>query len=129
MTWSLAQVTPFWVFSFLFVWFLQHLWHAEVPRGQGSNSNHSSNPSHSSDNSRSLTHGATRELLFLTGITSSPLYWNHNCSTLTTAVFKLDFRNGNDTHTHTHTHPKAQGMISLYKYKSNAFFLQNSIVS
>ena len=31
--------------------------------GQGSNPHHSSNPSHSSDNTRSLSHGTTRDLL------------------------------------------------------------------
>ena len=48
------------LFIGLFIYWL-HLW--QFPR-QGLNLGHSSNPGHSSDEARSLTHCATRELLF-----------------------------------------------------------------
>ena len=76
------------VFLLLFWGFFGHAHGIQKFLGQGSNPHHSSNQSYSSDNIRSLTHWATRELqlqigfIILTDILKIVLFWSYHHDSL-----------------------------------------------
>ena len=72
-------------FFFFFLWYHAHgIWKFQA---QGSNLCHSSNQSHSSDNTRSLSHWATRELHPLLRILDQ---WSTNLCLETSKIFLAD---------------------------------------